>query len=512
MMYRKISLFTLIITILFLNESNFIYCYNKENKKTLILYETENQTLDNNSISYLNELLYVFDKDIDKLKISNYKGNLIKRYDYIFIINIHNDIDNKKLLNDLEHFNGNIYWIGDKLENFLDYTNKYDITYEGQSSNISKLIYKNRKIKLNNSSVYNIVNPSRASNIIARMSDDYNEYPFIIKEKNLYYISNWDTNQSYIFEDSINDFYNRVDFTSNKIFVEISNIGANSDYKKLRQIADYLYKKQIPFAISLIPTEEEDIISVIKYMQKKGGSVILNGDYFNEISKRKYDMNNDIKEYILNNLNICIKNEIYPIAFTTRYNTIDQNEYKKIQEIFSTYIGGLENNYEEISLNNSPYLIEYSNDFNIFIPKNLGYITNEDNMYIEKIKERFYNLSMVRGYTGGLSIDESVSINDIKDIIDYLSLQDVKFIDLKKGNNIVEIDDIKISSYKDKIIIKDNGLKQTHQKPIKYGFEMIIKNINNIIVIFIKIVLMLFLIIFIVFRIINKNKYKRSKK
>lgn len=70
-------------------------------------------------MNYLNELLHVFNKKVDKIQIDDYKSGDIESYNSVFVINMDNNIDNIQFLEDLSIYKNKIYWIGNKIEDFL---------------------------------------------------------------------------------------------------------------------------------------------------------------------------------------------------------------------------------------------------------------------------------------------------------------------------------------------------------------------------------------------------------
>lgn len=490
-------------------------------------------------MNYLNELLHVFNKKVDKIQIDDYKSGDIESYNSVFVINMDNNIDNIQFLEDLSIYKNKIYWIGNKIEDFLSESKKYKIRYDSKNNNINKLIYKDKSLVINSGAFYNIITPSKESKVLSYMSDAYNKYPFIINEDNLYYISRWDLEDSYIFEDSLNDFYNIRDFDKGKIFIRIEDVHPFRDTTQLRKIADYLYSKNIPFMIALIPTYVDtkthaittmdmnsDFIETIQYMQEKGGSIVLHG-YTHQLGNEEvsgegyefWDMKNDkpidgdielyIRDRILSGLRPCIENNIYPLAFEAPHYAMNINGYKVLKKHFSTYVGQYQNNNYNFATSSTPFTIKDSESFNKLMPENLGYVDEQDDFSVDTIKENFKKLSMVRGYSGGVFFHSYLDIEYLKEIVEFLEEENVDFIDLKKEYNYVKIDDIRIVSDNGKINCTYDEDKSIYKSKEKSKFEIAIQNINNVVVIFILIILVIFIIIFILFRIINKRKFTR---
>ena len=190
MMYKK-NIFTINYIIVFILILGFYFpkykVYADSNDRALIIYENEKVFSHNeNIVNHLNELLYVFNKEVNKVNINEYESGYIESFSSVFVINIRNDLKNKYLLNDLDNYDNKIYWIGDKIEDLLNHTDKYGISYDGKNNNIVDLIYRDKTLRIKESYLFNIVKHSSSSKILASMSDGYNTYPYIINEKNLY--------------------------------------------------------------------------------------------------------------------------------------------------------------------------------------------------------------------------------------------------------------------------------------------------------------------------------------
>lgn len=538
MFNKKISIIFAIILLSFIPKS-FAFA-DKSSDKALIIYESElNINSVENKVNYLNELLYVFNKNVEKIQIDEYKSGDMDSYNSVFVINIENDINNKQFLDDLSVYKNKIYWIGNKIENFLNENKKYTVKYDSQNYSINELIYKKNSLIINSGYSYNIITTSKDAKVLAEMSDSYNTYPFIINEDNLYYISRWDLENSFIFEDSLNDFYNIKHFDKGKIFIRIEDVHPFRDTKQLREIADYLYSKDIPFMIAFIPTYVDsktqaittmdmkpEFIETIQYMQEKGGSIVLHG-YTHQLGNEEisgegyefWDIKNDtpvdediepyVKNRVLSGLRLCIENKIYPLAYEAPHYAINIDGYKELKKYFSTYVGQYQNNNNNFATNSSPFTIKNSDTFNVLIPENLNYVDENDEFSVDKIKESFKKLSMVRGYTGGFFFHPYLDINYLKEIVEFLEDENVEFLDLKEEYNYVKVDDIRIISDDGEIHCTYDESKAITKNKEKSKFEIAIQNINNIVIIFITIILVIFIIIFISFRIINIRKFTR---
>lgn len=214
--------------------------------------------------------------------------------------------------------------------------------------------------------------------------------------------------------------------------------------------------------------------------------------------------------YVVNDKNLYFISE-YKIdqSFIFEDTLKDQNGYTKLKKYFSTYVGQYKNNNENFETSSFPYIIEGSKNFNILITENLGYIERDNKFSIDIIKNKFYKLSMVRGYTGGFFFHPYMNIDYLKQVISYLKDNDAEFLNLKDINNYVKIDDINIKSQDSKIDVTYDKNKSNEKSKSEIKFENYMSNINKIILIFVSVVLVIFTIIFIFFKFINRRKFRR---
>ena len=512
--------------------------------KVLVIYDSKKETAYNRDIlKIMRTLLGRFSSDIDLLKLSDYDDEINKNYySHVFIIGINensydNDKKTKYLLSALDSYKGNICWLGHGIENLLEYK-KYNLEYLGKTNNIVSVNYKGKSYNLDEHYLFNLVKSKEVSNkVIGSIDDTLNKYPYIINDKNLFYVSKLDLDGVlfYIFCDSLNDIFNIKKFDKGSIFVRIEDVHAFRDPKNLVDIADYLSSKDIPFAIALIPayvnpknhkiitlSESPEVVKAVKYMQDKGGTVILHG-YTHQYKKEEVtgegyefwdgekdaplneDMEVFVKNRVLSGLRICIENGIYPLAFEAPHYAIESEGYKELKKYFSTYVGQHQNNDKKFSTNTYPYVIRDTEEFNIFIPENLGYIDPEDNFTFQDIKEKLDKVSIVRGFSGGFFFHSYLDIEYLKYTIEYLEKQNIKFMNLRDFDNWVRIDEIQIRNVGDEIkVTYDRNLEENTEDDTRFKS---ISSISKILILIVSVSVLIFVIIFIYFKKIDKKKF-----
>ncbi|HBF0235878.1 TPA: polysaccharide deacetylase family protein [Clostridioides difficile] len=541
---KLVVVLSIVLTISNFSLSSYASEITSSTDKVLIIYDSKKETAYNRDIlNIMRTLLGRFSSDIELLKLSNYDGEINKNYySHIFILGINensynNDKNTKNLISSLNLYKGTICWLGYGIENLLEHK-KYNLDYVGKTNNIVSVNYRGKSYNLDEHYVFNIVESKDTSNkIIGSINDTLNKYPYIINDKNLFYVSKLDLDGVlfYIFCDSLNDIFNIKTFDKGRIFVRIEDVHAFREPKNLVEIADYLSSKNIPFTIALIPayvnpknhkvitlSESPEIVKAIKYMQDKGGTVILHG-YTHQYKKEevsgegyefwdgkkdeplKENMKIFVKDRVLNGLRVCIENGIYPLAFEAPHYAMESEGYKELKKYFSTYMGQHQNNDKKFSTNTYPYIIRDTEEFNIFIPENLGYIDPEDKFTFQNIKENLNKLSIVRGFSGGFFFHSYLNIEYLKNTIEYLEKQNIEFMNLRDFNNWVKVDEIQIRNNGDEIIVNyDKDLDELTKSDTRFKS---ISNISKILIFIVSTSVLIFVIIFIYFKRIDKKKF-----
>ncbi|MFL8551247.1 DUF2334 domain-containing protein [Clostridioides difficile] len=541
---KLVVVLSIVLTISNFSLSSYASEITSSTDKVLIIYDSKKETAYNRDIlNIMRTLLGRFSSDIELLKLSNYDSEINKNYySHIFILGINensynNDKNTKNLISSLNSYKGTICWLGYGIENLLEHK-KYNLDYVGKTNNIVSVNYRGKSYNLDEHYVFNIVESKDTSNkVIGSINDTLNKYPYIINDKNLFYVSKLDLDGVlfYIFCDSLNDIFNIKTFDKGRIFVRIEDVHAFREPKNLVEIADYLSSKNIPFTIALIPayvnpknhkvitlSESPEIVKAIKYMQDKGGTVILHG-YTHQYKKEevsgegyefwdgkkdeplKENMKIFVKDRVLNGLRVCIENGIYPLAFEAPHYAMESEGYKELKKYFSTYMGQHQNNDKKFSTNTYPYIIRDTEEFNIFIPENLGYIDPEDKFTFQNIKENLNKLSIVRGFSGGFFFHSYLNIEYLKNTIEYLEKQNIEFMNLRDFNNWVKVDEIQIRNNGDEIIVNyDKDLDEITKSDTRFKS---ISNISKVLIFIVSISVLIFVIIFIYFKRIDKKKF-----
>lgn len=281
---------------------------------SLILYDSSNNS---EWIGYLNSvflanLLGHFRLDYKILPIEKYES--LEAYNHVFYLGVlqHNQLPTK-FVQDVLQSKKTIVWFGNNLKQLgtkdSNFATKYGFYYHhfGLSS-YNEIVYNNTtfsKNKLDYS--VNIVQllDFNQLNIIATLRDSSNKnpsIPYIVNSKNFWYIADIpfqyiDENNRYLaFADLLYDILDIKIIPKKRAILRLEDVNPLTDPNKLKSFADYLYERNIPFAVALIPvyhdpfgiynkgkpltvklTDRPELISALNYVNSKGGTLILHG-------------------------------------------------------------------------------------------------------------------------------------------------------------------------------------------------------------------------------------------
>src|SRR5262249_15142492 len=143
----------------------------------------------------------------------------------------------------------------------------------------------------------------------------------------------------------LHDFFNQPHQEERKALLRLEDISVEDDIDKLREIADYLAERGVPFQIALIPifkdpaTGEEIYLSdrpqfvrTIRYMVSKGGLVVMHGvthqyrgrsgddfEFWDRAGNRPIqgDSPTLVDQKLRDGLAECFRNGIYPVTWET---------------------------------------------------------------------------------------------------------------------------------------------------------------------------------------------------
>src|ERR1035437_8822617 len=400
--------YLLFLPVLFSNVGR-SYAQESTQKKILIL--TEGNT-DLKSFAFadgrqLAALMGHFNTKTTLIGVNQYSKNELNNFDFIFYIGYR--LKNKVpdvFLNDILSSTKPITWL---YTGFLEFSKSHNLL-KAFGFNITNydsttgfdFVKSNGKIFTKGDTHTSIIN----------ISDKKGETPYIIKSKNLIYVADSpfsyaDENDRYLlFADMLHDILGENHKESHSALIRIEDISPMDNPDKLREIADVLSEKGIPFLVGVIPfyvdpgagirislSDKPDLVDALKYMVKNGGTIVMHGithqykgitasdyEFWDDVTNKpiKDETETSISHKIELGVQEFMKNGLYPMIWETPHYTASFQLYKTISKYFST---AMEQRLAIEDFDHSqyfPYIINQDLFGQKIIPENLGYVPYDE--------------------------------------------------------------------------------------------------------------------------------------
>ncbi|MCD5001069.1 DUF2334 domain-containing protein [Enterococcus saccharolyticus] len=427
----------------------------------------------------------------------------------------------KELIEELNTFSGKFYAIGHNVEQIprMSWLN-----LKGEVI-IQHLVFSEKEQALPEERIIYKINVQLDEIQQVAMTTDGTRVPLIAKQANNYYfaaetLSNpFGTNLA----ESFQSFFNKQP-TGFVRYLRLEDIHPKVDAKQLREQAEFLKEKEIPYMVAVIPvytnengetihfSDVPELVETLKYMQKNGASIVLHG-YRHQYRESEtgegfefWDVENDRpiyqkgsekakqrtdfateKDYqqfinegeaferkyitaaIENGVAELVTQGIYPLAFEAPHYAMSQQGYEVVSRHFSTYIG-------RIQISDETYKSEYQpsnasrpaflHGMTVY-PETIGFVEQNNEQSLQLMKNQVTNLMNYQEAYISAFYHPYLGIDGLKDVVDILGEVNAPWLDLKAENNQVTTSTIKLSSEKGQIQVEKLLFESKHAKKEK---------------------------------------------
>ncbi len=296
------------------------------------------------------------------------------------------------------------------------------------------------------------------------------ESPYIVQSKNLTYVGDspmsyaGDNDRYLLFSDMLHDILHEQHEESHSALIRIEDVTPLENPDKLRDIADVLGAREIPFLVGVVPfyvdpgenvrvslSDKPEIVDALKYMVANGGTIVMHGvthqykgvtaadfEFWDEATNKP--IQGETKEAIERKLELGIsefmKNGLYPLLWETPHYTASFLLYQTIPEYFSTSMEqrlAIEDfDYSQFF----PYIINRDLFGQKIIPENLGYIPLDPDI----VKSRGYVQGLITNARTNLIVRDGfasnffhafVNLNLLEELVDSIRGMGYTYVDVK---------------------------------------------------------------------------------
>ncbi|WP_085506062.1 DUF2334 domain-containing protein [Thalassobacillus devorans] len=311
--------------------------------------------------------------------------------------------------------------------------------------------------------IFNITGSDTSHTWITAESDDQS-FPLFIQNQSNYYFAdnNLSLQDTILLGEVLHEILNVPHQDVHPAAMRLEDVNPLLDPKLLRDSADVLLKRNIPFMISVTPvykdpstgenyylSESPGLANVLQDLREAGATIILHGytdqtdvgksgdgfEFWNPAKSLSSDLTE--KGYIQARIKQGIielqKNGLEVYAFETPHYTISQEGYEAVAEFFETYIGQVQltdNNWrvmEESPFLTSPGFIHGMR----LVPETLRYIQDGEPDSVNEVVERAEQLSLARDSVMSAFYHPYLGADGLIDMLDKIeTISNLEWIDL----------------------------------------------------------------------------------
>lgn len=466
-------------------------CFNimaQNTKKILVLTEGTYNVMEPATAQgrQLTNLLGHFNCTVTHKSAEQYIESEIKNYDVAFYIGLNAGYKvSKQLLTDISSLNKKTIWINEGIISFsqhADFINKYGFSVVGEYKNLALNMVKcnNKKFTKRYPQTQNIqINNKQQVNIIATayVSKSQKEVPYIVESQNLTYVADVpflganETDRYLLFCDLLHDFIGEQHPERHQAILRIEDITPLDDPNNIRDVADILSAKGIPFLIGVVPfyvnptddrrvslSERPELVDALKYAIANGATLVMHGvthqyrgitaddfEFWDGAAREPIADENegDISNKIELGINEFMKNGLSPMLWETPHYGASMLTYQTVAKYFSSAI-------EQRLVNENfdygqyfPYIINKDIYGQVIYPENQGYIPLHANLdtsrkYVTRIIENCRTMLNVRDGIASCFFHAFLNHKLLTQLVNGVSNLGYTFIDLRQQHHWVK--------------------------------------------------------------------------
>lgn len=506
--------------------------------EVLVIYTTEDGEITQGQ-RYLDLLIGHYTTDIRFVSSDDVKKSDLLSVTHLFYFGQFSTGLPPTFLPVLDDYQGTFVAIGYNSEKLGD---RFTFIETGHESTIDQISITdtNSVLDISKAEIVEVV-PIQGSEILmhGRLKDETIDYPVMVKnDSNYYYAFDFlDSSQATLFAELLNDIF-QIDHQQKYTgYIRLEDVHPLVDPKPLKEIANMLEERGIPYMVAVIPiytnpitnrkhtfADSPKLLKVLKQIQSGGGSILLHG-YTHQFRTSEtgegfefWDVENNSPIYAPADQQITLKTEqdfsseeayehyleglqafereytetkinkgldelakygLYPLAFEAPHYTMSQYGYEILSEYFSTYVGQMQLSDEDWEImDTAPYITTPSFLHGMqLLPETLGYVEPELEEPIQKMMDRTKRIKLVRNGMFAAFYHPYLGAEGFQELLTELEkLPSVSWINLKEMDVWVKGENVSIHTKDGKIVSDFNRFKVTFSSldaPLYYMGEFV---------------------------------------
>jgi uncharacterized protein YdaL len=277
-----------------------------------------------------------------------------------------------------------------------------------------------------------------------------------------------------LFADMLHDILQEQHEESHSALIRIEDVNPMENPEKLREIADLLSSRNIPFLVGVIPfyvnpnenvrvslSDKPDVVDALKYMVQNGGTIVMHGvthqykgvtasdfEFWDENTNSviKGETAEGIAHKLETGIQEFMKNGLYPLVWETPHYTASFLLYQTVAKYFSTAMEqrlAIEDfDYGQFF----PYVIHKDLFGQTIYPENLGYVPLDPDRAkseasVRAILDGARNNLYVRDGFASNFFHAFVDLDLLAEIVDSIQAMGYTYMDMRDQTHWVKMKD-----------------------------------------------------------------------
>ncbi|MCM3002931.1 polysaccharide deacetylase family protein [Priestia koreensis] len=534
---KKIAVMFIAIVMLLTVSSVPSHAEKADKPAVLVVYSSDDES-DHEQLKILDLLLGQFTSDVTFIKDEDLSSIKNKRYSHMVYVGLVKKKIPSLVVQKLNSFDGSALAIGKNVEqlgkrfSFIQANGEAVITS-------AKLVSKNLDKKLSEKRIIVNAKPiGKVKTLITGQTKDGDEQLLMAQKGKDYYLATesfYDPIGQFVGE-KLFSFFGKKPTGTHKVYLRLEDVHPMYDPEVLKQAADYLKKKDIPYMIAVIPlyinpkthevihmSDSPKLVKVLQYMQDNGATIVLHGyrhQYKDEETGEGFEFwdvkrdepiltsrNDDVKgrkdfettadyrgylkkgeaferKYVENAMQSGIEelvtHKLYPLAFEAPHYAMSQTGYDVLSKHFSTYVGQTQvtdltwtGQYAPLNESQPTFLNGMT-----LLPETIGYVSHDAEHSVDAAKSNVKEVSeFTDSYVAGF-YHPYLKLSNLKELVESLDrVPNREWVDLKKLDNRVKVQNVTISSNSSGVKVDKSFIASSYERQYlfkKYGVWFII--------------------------------------
>ena len=454
-----------------------------ESPKTVLVLVEGSSSLKNLAVGMgrqLGSLLGHFNTAVTVQGVNEYTPRQLYGYDFTFYIGFHiNNAVPQRFTDDVLKLDRRVIWLATGFREFSQRPGVaeklgFAVTRVDSSSKFDLVRYRGNTFTKKEPAVSIVeLRPRSGASVLATVGEagSRKDHPYIVQTGSLTYIADSpfayadEASEYLLFADMLHDILGEPHEESHSALIRIEDVTPMEDPDRLRDIADILSARSIPFLVGVVPfyvnpsegirislSDKPEIVDALKYMVQNGATIVMHGvtHQYRGVTATDYEfwdestngiIKGETSEGIARKLDAGIqefmKNGLYPMVWETPHYTASFQLYQTVAKYFST---AMEQRLSIEDFDYSqffPYLIRRDMFGQTIYPENLGYIPLDPDMnrsrgYVRNLLDEAKAGLYVRDGFASCFFHAFVDHDLLKELVDGIQALGYTFMDMRE--------------------------------------------------------------------------------